>query len=78
MELKWEEVEQKLDGHMYRVKVPGGYLYRLDVEHPHPNPNDGMSAWGHGIFQSSICFVPDPHEICVWKEIAVEQPKNGN
>ena len=69
MKLKWEEIEQKRDGNMCRAKVPGGYIYRLDVEQPHPNPPDGISVWDHSIFQSSICFVPDPREICPWKKL---------
>lgn len=48
--LEFEKVDSNLAGHVWRARVPGGWLVRVT------NDVRGPVNW-----RDSICFVPDPN-----------------
>ena len=59
MNIKWEPVEDDSNqaGHLYRAKVPGGWLYKQVDDFPIVRP-DGNIDFGIA-WTSSITFAPD-------------------
>lgn len=54
MKLDWEII----DGYHFRLKVPGGWIFKVIEDVIHFDENRG---WQTGQdFRPTICFVPDP------------------
>lgn len=63
VKLEFDKVESNLAGHVWRARVPGGWLVRVtnDVRGP-VNYGEAVPRYEEGYkWRDSICFVPDPN-----------------
>ena len=67
-EIKWEA----LDGYHFRMKVPGGWVFKVieDVYEDRSANGQGMCAGWQ--FRIAICFIPDPNYIWLKEEEKVD------
>jgi hypothetical protein len=57
--MDWEMI----DGFHFRLKVPGGWIFKVLEEVVHNHPNHGFTpGWD---WRVAICFIPDPDHLWI-------------